>query len=162
MIIYNTNPVTGEYIGQGVAQVSPLEPEVRDESGAVIRQAVYLIPAHAVTVAPPVAKPGKRRHWNGAAWEYRDEPASVPGQSESAPEPDVAQCSPWQVRKGFNARGIRAAVEQYVAGASQEVQDGYEFATVWKANDPFVLEAGAGLGMTPQQVAEFVAWCATL
>ena len=81
---------------------------------------------------------------------------------EPAPEPDVPQCSPWQVRKGFNARGMRAAVEQYVAGASQEVKDGYEFATVWKANDPFVIEAGAGLGMTPQQVAEFVAWCATL
>lgn len=162
MRIFYTHALTGEFIGEGVAQVSPLEPEVSDESGAVIRQAVYLVPAGAVTVEPPDAKPGKRRHWAGAAWEYRDEPASVPGQSEPAPEPDVAQCSPWQVRKGFNARGMRAAVERYVAGASQEVQDGYEFATVWKANDPFVIEAGAGLGMTPQQVAEFVAWCATL
>lgn len=148
----------GELIAEGVAQVSPLEPEQRDENGAVIRPAVYLIPAGAVTVVPPAAVAGKRRCWNEAAkrWEQRDMPAHV---VEPAPVP---VCSAWQIRKAFNRRGMRAQVEQYVAGASQDVRDGYEFAREWRADDPFVIEAAGDLGMTDAQRVELIAWAATL
>lgn len=158
MRIWQTDIQTGALIGEAVAQVSPLEPEVRDESGAVVREAVYLIPAGAVTVAPPAEVAGKRRHWNreAASWVQRDIPAPV---VEAAPVP---VCSAWQIRKAFNRRAMRAQVEQYVATAPQDVKDGYEFASEWRADDMFVIQAARDLGMTDQQRIDLIAWAATL
>jgi hypothetical protein len=56
MQLYDIAPDSGEYIGTSEARESPLEP------------GVYLLPAHAVTTAPPDAQPGHVRCWNGTAW----------------------------------------------------------------------------------------------
>ena len=57
MLVYNHNPVSGEYINAASARKSPLE------------EGVYLIPGHATAVAPPDAVAGHARCWNGASWE---------------------------------------------------------------------------------------------
>ena len=73
MQIYHYHPVTGEYLGEGVADPSPLEP------------GKYLIPAHATTAAPPTAMSGKVRRFNGAAWELVDPPQEGPTDPEYIP-----------------------------------------------------------------------------
>lgn len=59
MQIYHYHPVTGEFLGEGTADESPLEP------GA------YLVPANATTTAPPTAMSGKVRVWRGE-WLFED------------------------------------------------------------------------------------------
>lgn len=59
MQIYHYHPTSGEYLGEGTADESPLEP------GA------YLVPAHATTAAPPTAMSGKVRVWRGE-WQFED------------------------------------------------------------------------------------------
>lgn len=56
MKIYHYNPITGEYITEGVARPNPLE------SGE------YLIPAHATIVEPPTVIEGMARIYNGSEW----------------------------------------------------------------------------------------------
>lgn len=62
MKIYHYHPETQEYLGEGLADESPLEP------------GVWLIPAHATEAAPPPPVAGKTRHIEGGAWVYRDVP----------------------------------------------------------------------------------------
>lgn len=56
MRVYSYNPATGEFVGDDVADPSPLE------------DGVWLIPANATTVAPPAPQPGKAIVWTGSAW----------------------------------------------------------------------------------------------
>lgn len=65
MQIYHYHPDTGEFLGVGLADQSPLEP------------GVYLIPAHATTTAPPTAMSGKVRVWRGE-WVFEDVLAGEP------------------------------------------------------------------------------------
>ena len=76
MQIYHYHHVTGEFLGEGVADESPLEP------GA------YLVPAHATTTAPPTAMSGKVRVWRGE-WVFEDVQAGEPTQDpEYEPTPE--------------------------------------------------------------------------
>lgn len=56
MNIYHYHPVSGAYLGSGMADESPLEP------------GVWLIPAHATKVAPPVFGEGEQAVFDGSAW----------------------------------------------------------------------------------------------
>lgn len=59
----------GLYLGETVADESPLEP------------GVYLFPAGAVAVAPPPSWPEDRwPRWNGSAWELITYPTPLVGQ----------------------------------------------------------------------------------
>ena len=62
MKIYNYNPENGYFVGESLADESPLEPSV------------YLIPAHATKIAAPKATKGKVVVWNGSDWELQDLP----------------------------------------------------------------------------------------
>ena len=62
MKIYNYNPQNGYFVGESLADESPLE------SG------VYLIPAHATEIAAPKATKGKVVVWNGNDWELQNLP----------------------------------------------------------------------------------------
>ncbi|MDF3932308.1 phage tail assembly chaperone [Pseudomonas citronellolis] len=71
--IYNTHPITREYLSTGLADPDPLlrdtetfKPIEGDMSGG----AGWLIPAHAFIDAPPDAEPGKaiQRLEDGSAW----------------------------------------------------------------------------------------------
>ena len=66
MQIYHYHQTTGEFLGVGTADESPLEP------------GEYLVPANATTTAPPTAMAGKVRVWRGGAWVYQSVPADTP------------------------------------------------------------------------------------
>lgn len=62
MKIYNYDLKNGYFVGESLADKSPLEPDV------------YLIPAHATDIVPPKATKGKVTVWNGKDWELQDLP----------------------------------------------------------------------------------------
>lgn len=117
MKIFHCDP-SGLLIAEGVADVSPLEPEVLDELGDVIRPAVYLIPAGAVTVQPPAPIAGKRRRWAGGKWLQEDEPAPAP----VPPVPTAKEIRTAEIEMRLQAidreavRPMRAVVADLLAG----------------------------------------------
>lgn len=66
MKIYHYHPITGEYLGDGIARESPLEP------------GVYLIPAHATDIKPPEPIEQKLRVFTQGQWAYKDIPVPEP------------------------------------------------------------------------------------
>lgn len=62
MKIYNAHPVTGEYIGEGLADPDLLEGDGR-----------WLIPAHAYLDAPPAAGKNKAVIRDGESWKIVDD-----------------------------------------------------------------------------------------
>ena len=75
----------------------------------------------------------------------------------------VYSCSPWQIRKALNAQGLRQAVEDAVAASDdQTLKDGWEFATEFRSDDPFVLAMGASVGKTEEETAQLIQYAATL
>lgn len=89
--------------------------------------------------------------------------------SGNTPEPiapvalSPATCSPWQIRKALNQLGLRDEVEAAVsASTDQTLRDGWEFATEFWSNDPFVIAMGAVLGKTEAEVRAIIELGATL
>ena len=93
MQIYHYHQSTGEYLGEGTADESPLEP------------GVYLVPAHATTTAPPTAMAGNVRVWRGE-WQFEDVQAEVPLDPEYEPSIDELKAA-----KIAAIRATRHAVE---------------------------------------------------
>lgn len=83
---------------------------------------------------------------------------------QNQPQPVVvASCTPWQIRKALNILGLRSSVEFTVATSENiELKDGWEFASEFRSNDPFVLSMGATIGKTPEEIASLVQWASTL
>ena len=63
MKIYHYHPITGEYLSEGTADLSPADAKQGRE--------VYLIPAHATNIMPPANVQGKSRVFDGE-WKYVD------------------------------------------------------------------------------------------
>lgn len=79
------------------------------------------------------------------------------------PPPPVYTCSPWQIRKALNAQTLRNAVESAVAASNdQSLKDGWEFATEFRSDDPFVINIGAALGKTPAEITALIQYASTL
>lgn len=72
--------------------------------------------------------------------------------SPANPGPAVLTCSPRQLRLALNQLGLRDAVEAYVAAASQDVKDSWEYTTEFTRTHPLLVAAGAGLGKTEQEI----------
>lgn len=71
--------------------------------------------------------------------------------------PPVYSCSPWQIRKALNAAGLRAQTESAVAGSSdQDLKDGWEFASEFRSDDPFVIAMGAALGKSQAETVAII------
>lgn len=91
--IVSTIDAEGYFIGPAIADESPLEP------------GVFLIPAGAVDIAPPVIPMGKRAKFNGASFVLENIPAP-------APEPEPVPPSPEQIAQAVaNARQMAHARE---------------------------------------------------
>ena len=75
----------------------------------------------------------------------------------------VYSCTPWQIRKALNNLGLRQQVEDSIAASTDhELKDGWEYATDFISNDPFVITMGAALGKTEAETAELIQWAGTL
>lgn len=89
------------------------------------------------------------------------EPPALP--AYAPPTPEVFVCTPWQIRKAINAMGLRQAVEDAVAASTdQALKDGWEFASAFRSDDPFVLQMGAALGKSAAETAELIQQAAAL
>ena len=84
MKIYHYNPDTGIYVGEGVADESPLEP------------GVWMIPANSVTTAPPNVGEDQFVVFNNGIWEVNTIPEPEP---EPEPEPAPEPPTPKQLRQ---------------------------------------------------------------
>lgn len=72
-------------------------------------------------------------------------------------------CTAWQMRKGLNATGLRDAVEAAVSQSTdRDMKDGWERASEFRSNDVFVLNMGAALGKSEQEIRDLIAFAATL
>lgn len=74
MQIYNYDEKTNVLIGTSVADESPLEPSV------------FLIPAYATEIAPPVVPDGQEAVYDGVGWVLRDIPIPVTNNITDAPD----------------------------------------------------------------------------
>ncbi len=63
MKIFHYHPEAGVFLGEGLADPSPLE------------QNAWLIPAYATTVQPPAPGKGKQAVWSGNTWRIMPIPA---------------------------------------------------------------------------------------
>lgn len=89
------------------------------------------------------------------------EPPALP--AYEPPTPEVFVCTPWQIRKALNAMNLRQDVEAAVlASPDQSLKDGWEFATAFRSDDPFVVQMGAALGKTEAETLELIKMAATL
>lgn len=69
----------------------------------------------------------------------------------------VYACNPWQIRKVLNQAGKRKAVEDAVAASGDiQIKDGWEFATEFRSDDPFVISMGGLIGMDAAATREFI------
>lgn len=97
-IVYQTD-ATGRFLGETLADQSPLEP------------GVYLIPAGCVEVAPPVPLAGHVAIWQGAAW------AQVELQAPEVPPPPSGPVALNKTQWSFllDVTGFRGAVDAALA-----------------------------------------------
>jgi len=88
------------------------------------------------------------------------------GAGNNPEQPDqyaVYSATPWQIRKALTALSLRQQVEYAVAASSdQEVKDGWEFATEFRSDDPFVIAIGAAVGKTAEETAQVINYASTL
>ena len=82
MNIYHYDELTGEYLGQGVADESPLEP------------GVWLIPAASTTEAPPTVATTQVAFWQGGQWAIR----RLPRAKEASKQMPVTDNQPLEAR----------------------------------------------------------------
>lgn len=126
MQIYHYHHVTGEFLGEGVADESPLEP------------GVFIIPAHATTIQPLEYREGMTRCFIDGKWQYV--PASV---LETSPEETPSEPTQEDILKT-----MRDAIQNYLDAKPQErLYDGIlslcTYAT--STNPKFAAEGQAGV-----------------
>lgn len=125
MQIYHYHQSTGEYLGEGAADESPLEP------------GVYLVPAHATTTAPPTAAAGKVRVWRGE-WVFEDAQADQPLDPEYEPTPEELE---QLAREAFKAER-QIAVDNIKVVVGGKVFDGDETSQTRMARAIVAMEEG--------------------
>ena len=150
MDIYHFHPTTGEYLGQSLADESPLEP------------GVFLVPAYATTTPAPADTAGFVRKFDGTAWGY------VPVEAPNAdPTPDpvltpeqiraaMPSLTMRQFRLGLLGAGLYEAVQNAVNSMSEPQRSAakieFDFASVVLRTNPLVTTLASALGLTDEQV----------
>lgn len=98
MKIFHYHPETGAFVGEGIADASPLEP------------GVWLIPAYATTVHPPEPKKGKQAVMVNGTWQVLPIPQPEPVQPPTpTPHETLADLTPAErlARAGLSVDDLR-------------------------------------------------------
>ena len=89
-------------------------------------------------------------------------PDTVIEPADPVPVPP-AVCSPWQIRKALNAQGLRQQVEEAVMQSDNiKLKDGWEFATEFRSDDPFVISMGAAVGKSEEETRQLIEYASEL
>ena len=75
--------------------------------------------------------------------------------NEEGKEPIPTSITPRQIRLHLTSIGLRQAVEDYVASASLDIKDWWEFSTFIERTSPLLINAATQLGMTSEQLDQF-------
>lgn len=72
-------------------------------------------------------------------------------------------CSSWQMRKVLNLTGLRDTIENSAKqSGDRDLKDGWNHATEFVSNDPFVLSMGNAIGKTEQEIHDLISLASTL
>lgn len=170
MQIWNYNPITGELIGPGVADPSPVE------------KGAWIVPAHAMLIAPPADQTGFARIFSSTGWssvadhrgetwwpttqqynqpagvvvDFLGDPTARGLTKTEPPAPPVVIppliVTPRQIRLALTRLGLRAAIETYVSTADQDTKDSWQFSTEFDRGHSMVTTAAAALGKAAADV----------
>lgn len=88
----------------------------------------------------------------GIGWSYVDGQLTPP---QPTPEPIPQSITPRQIRLQLTAIGMRQAVEDYVASASLDIKDWWEFSLSYERNNELLISTSTALGMTSEQLDQF-------
>jgi hypothetical protein len=159
MLVFNYHPATGEYLGTTKADESPLEP------------GVFLIPAHATEISPPVPREGFFLCFTGNAWGYS--PIQAP---EPPPTEEPAPYTPPSIsdRQFFHILALDGLITEAEAIAAVKTGDApaafetfisslpegdrfnarmlLEGATTFERNHPLTAAFGTMYGMAAEEI----------
>lgn len=121
--IFHYHPVSGVFLGSGVARESPLE------------TGVYFVPANATTDAPPPCQAGEQPVYINGVWEVQPILQSTP---EPEPEPKNAKEEVWELIKAERDRITQSG--------------GYPLDGYWFHSDAYSLSQQQGLILAAMQV----------
>lgn len=93
---------------------------------------------------PPETAYGHGWYWNGSTFV---EPQAIP----LVP----ASITPRQCRLILAQQGMLAMVENIIAGMDEATRITWEYALEFRRDDPLLLQLGANLGLTPEQIDQF-------
>lgn len=84
-------------------------------------------------------------------------------QSRPAEPIQPVSCTSWQIRKALIQLNLDEQVEVHVQASTDKVlKAGWEYATEFRSDDPFVINMGSILGKTPVEVYDLILWASTL
>lgn len=154
MDIYHYNN-DGTFVAVGKADQSPLEP------------GVFLIPAYATTIAPPVAVDKQIRKFNGTSWGYVPvvAPDIPPTLEPTVYYPPLTKVQFWlaALNVGVTKSAVLALINQITdSNAKEQALIMLEETTSYKRNDPFVAQFSAMLGISSVQLDQLWLQAATL
>lgn len=88
-------------------------------------------------------------------------PQQIADQVDPPAKPHVS-CTPWQLRKALNARGLREQVDALVTSLDQDARDGFEYATSWESDNPLLLAAIPALGWSVDDLHDLITFASSL
>lgn len=153
MNIHHYHPETGAYLGAGLADESPLQP------------GVFLVPAHATVIPPPLEQDGFVLRYADGVWVYSptedaDEP---PSDLPPTTPPSLTRLTFWLAAAeiGVTKAGIRAHIDAMPEGVEKfQALAYFEEAQVYRREDPLLIQMAAVEGITEPQLDALWAWAA--
>jgi hypothetical protein len=152
MIIFHYHPVTGEYLGESAADESPLE------------EGVYLLPANSVSDPPPPTQEGFSVRFVDGSWQQIPVEASEePAETEPVDLLDLplSRLTFWlaATEVGVYKPNVRSHIDAMAEGpAKYEAIVWFEEATVYRRNDPLLIQLAAAEGITEPQLDALWVW----
>jgi hypothetical protein len=81
---------------------------------------------------------------------------------EAPPPPPVTSVTPRQARLALNAAGLLASTETLIAASDQATKITWEYATTFERTNPLIVNLGAALNLTSEQIDQLFVTASTL